>query len=544
MNISDMPDVGMQAVSRHVKADLPDFEDHEKSQLRQILGAFRVSWRIPLLAGLIFLILAFAALGVARAIMPATTTFVSQFHFAFPTAQTGRYPNGARFSINEILDPAILNVIYDQLDLARYGIERERYYSAFSIRPFSLAEAEMMERFRQQMLDRRLVVVERERIEQQMRTRLELLSRGGAELSFSMRNRLPFSVEVGRAIVQKVPFEWARSAIEKRGVLRIPGFSGADELIVASAVESLPLPLRVVAVLQVNQHLEDRIADLTSNAGALTVRDPISGKSVRDLDRDIRDLQLYRLTPLRAALVAHRFDGGMAELEQVIALRVRDIDIAIAEASAQAKAVGDVLSQYVEASAGLKGTSIEKRNAGAPAAPGDTTIPQVSESFIDRIIALTRRDPDVEQAQEALLDDRMQSLLNLNKSAIALRSEQSRWKELLADLRADRPDRSDLDEATRGRISAGLNEAAKDANAIWVALSRIETEFAANRTGRTAEIYTSYIPEPDVITSDSILTWVMAGAVISAAALLWIGLWGCRAFLVLTRKGRFDVAQE
>jgi hypothetical protein len=402
----------------------------------------------------------------------------------------------------------------------------------------------MVERFRQQMLDRRLVVVERERIEQQMRTQLDLLSHGAAELSFSIRGRLPLPVEVGRAIVQKLPFEWARVTIEKKGVLRIPGFSGSAELVSPSAIEPLPLSLRIVAVLQVNQRLEERIVDLTMNAGALTVRDPTTGKSIRDIDRDVRDLQLYLLTPLRAALVAHRFDGGTAELEQVIELRIRDIDIAIADATAQATAIGDVLSQYVQASAGLKGTSLEKRGAGGPAAAGDAAIPQVGDSFIDRIISLTRRDRDVEQAQEALLDNRMQVLLNLNKSAIALRSEQSRWKELLADARADKPDRNDLDAATRGRIVAGLNQATKDANAIWAALSRIETEFAANRTGRTAEIYTSYVPEQDVVTGDPIFTWIMAEAVISAAVIFWIGFWGYRALVVIIRKSHHGLLRE
>jgi hypothetical protein len=126
----------------------------------------------------------------------------------------------------------------------------------------------------------------------------------------------------------------------------------------------------------------------------------------------------------------------------------------------------------------------------------------------------------------------------LNKSAIALRSEQSRWKELLADARADQPNRKDLDDTARGLIVARVNQTAKDANAIWAALSRIESEFASNRTGRTAEIYTSYIPEKDVVIGDSIFTWVMADAVISAAVIFWIGLWGYRAIAVLTYKRR------
>jgi hypothetical protein len=94
MNISDMPDVGAHAASRRERSSLPDLEDREIWQLRRMLAALRATWRIPSFAALIFLILAFTALGVVRAIVPATTTFISQFHFTFPTAETGRYPNG------------------------------------------------------------------------------------------------------------------------------------------------------------------------------------------------------------------------------------------------------------------------------------------------------------------------------------------------------------------------------------------------------------------------------------------------------------------
>src|ERR1700693_4160218 len=112
--------------------DLPDpkappslaTEEQEKGEFRRLIAAIRRTWRIPSLGAALLLILGFAGLGVLRAVLPASTTFISQFHFTFPTAETGRYPNGVSFSINEILDPAILDAVYEQLDVARYGIER------------------------------------------------------------------------------------------------------------------------------------------------------------------------------------------------------------------------------------------------------------------------------------------------------------------------------------------------------------------------------------------------------------------------------------
>jgi len=335
-------------------------------------------------------------------------------------------------------------------------------------------------------------------------------------------------------IVQKVPLEWARQLIEKKGVLHTAGFSGVDNVISLGSIEQLPLPLRIVAVLQASRLLDGRIGDLSTTPGVLTVRDAVTGKGIRDIGRDIRDLELYRLNPLRATLVGSRFDDGGVMLTQVIEQRIRDIDLAIADATAGAAAVGDMLAEYVQASTGLKGMAVEKR--GPPAASADAAIPQVGDSFIDRIITLTRRDRDVEQAQEALLSSRVQAQLDLNGTAIALRGEQSRWKELLADARAEKADRKELDEAARARILEAIAQAGNEANAMWVAISRIEKEFAANRTGRTAEIYASYAPRTDVISGEGIPALTAAVAVFSAAVIFWIGFWGLCALALLNRK--------
>ena len=71
---------------------------------------------------------------------------------------------------------------------------------------------------------------------------------------------------------------------------------------------------------------------------------------------------------------------------------------------------------------------------------------------------------------------------------------------------------------------------------MWAAISRIEKEFAANRTGRTAEIYASYAPRSDVISGDGIPALTASGAVFSAAVIFWIGIWGFRALTLLNRK--------
>jgi hypothetical protein len=528
MNILDTPHAPPE--SERIAA-----QEKEKLQLRRIAGALLATWRIPLFATLVLLVLTVTLLVALRATLPPTRAFISQLHFTFPSVETGRYPNNTPFSINELIDPAILEVVYDQLDLGKYDVDRNQFYGSFSIRPFVPAESEISERHRQQLADRRLSVVERERLEQQLRTQLAQASRGAAELTFLPPRKPMIPVPLGRAIVHKVPLVWSQLAVEKKGVLRIPGFSAAANVIPPDAIDRQPLPLTILGLLEASERLDDRLTELLKTAGVLTIRDSASGKSIRDLDRDIRDLQLFHTNPLRAQLVQYRFDDGGSALQQVVERRINDIEVRATGVTKQAEAVGDSIAQFVQATSGLRGRPAERRASDSGTAPGAATIPQVGESFIDRIIDLTRKDRDAEQ-DRTFIAERTQKQFEYNHQAIALRSEQSRWKELLADLRSDATTRKDLDEATRGQIVRQLRYAIDDANAKWAAMSRMEAEFAANRTGRTAEIYAPYAAYRDVVTNDPILNTTVLGTTSWGLIAFFLAFWGIRAARLLMRS--------
>jgi hypothetical protein len=520
-------------------------QQKESLQLRQILQALRATWRIPLVVSICLLLLAVAILVALRAAFPPTRIFISQFHFTFPSAEAGRYPNSTPFSINEILDPAILSVVYDQLKLGDYDVDRNEFYDSFSIRPFVLAESEISERFRQQLADRRLSFVERERLEQQLKFELAQASRGAAELSYIPPRRPVIPIALGRAIVDKVPMIWSQFAIEKKGALRIPGFSAATKVLDPNAIDQQPLPLSIIGLTEAGERLNERLTELMKTteqhvdglryvAGVLTVRDSVSGKSIRDLERDIRNLELFHINPLRAHLVQYRFEDGGATLQQIVERRINDIEVRATALTKQAEAIGDSIGQFVQATAGLQGRPVEKKLSEGGTVAGGATIPQVGETFIDRIIQLTRRDREAEQ-DRIFISDRTQKQLELHQQAIALRSEQDRWKELLAQLRGAGTPREDLDTSARARMDRELRYSVAEANANWLALSRIEDEFSAKRTGRTAEIYTLYAPNRPVVSNDLILNTTVLGAVLSGLIIFFLGFWAIRAGLLLVR---------
>src|SRR5262249_54191016 len=406
----------------------------ERQQLPQrIANALRATWRFPLIEAIVLGILIVAALVILRYTRPVTTTtFISRFQFTFPNVDRGRYPDGRRFTINEIVEPAILDQVYNQLQLNQFGIERNAFYTAFSIRPFALTEPEIVDMFRQQLADRRVLFAERERLEQQLRARLEQASHGAAELSFTLYGRLTLPPEVGRAVVQLVPRVWSQYAIENKGVLKIQGFSGVDNVIPKETIDKQPLPLAILTLIEANQRLDDRISEIGKTPGIWTVRDAVSGKSYRDLEWDIRELQLFHINPLRAALTTYGFPDYGGELRDILQQRISHLEILQAKATKQAEDIGESLTRFLDATAGLTRRATERHGTDQGVA-GGTTIPQVGEGFIDRIIELTRARFYAEQNQ-AFITDRTDAQLELITRANGYRAEQDRWKELLAAL--------------------------------------------------------------------------------------------------------------
>jgi hypothetical protein len=75
-----------------------------------------------------------------------------------------------------------------------------------------------------------------------------------------------------------------------------------------------------------------------------------------------------------------------------------------------------------------------------------------------------------------------------------------------------------------------------EANANWAALSRMEDDFSAKRTGRTAEIYAPYAAYRDVVSNDLILNTTVLGATFWGLIIFFLGFWAIRAALLLTRS--------
>jgi hypothetical protein len=239
--------------------------------------------------------------------------------------------------------------------------------------------------------------------------------------------------------------------------------------------------------------------------------------------------------------MTYSFPKSDRELRDILQQRISSLEILEADATRQAQAIGESLSRFVDANAGLNRGTAERRGAEQGSAAGTTipqvsaggtTIPQVSEGFIDKIIELTRSSLYPYQNQ-TFISDRTTGQFELNRRASEYRGEQNRWKELLAALPSVP---KEPDEATLARLSQQLRVAIDEMNAKWATLSRLEAEFAPQRLSRTAEIYIPLSTGRDVISFDPVYTRSALAAAMSLLMILCLGLWGVLAALCMRRR--------
>ena len=373
----------------------------DRDIIDRILAIAAATWMLPAIIAIVVTVFGAGVIALVRLATPTTTTYLARIQFTFPEVTRGQLPNLSPFSLNELIDPSILNILYKDFDIGNLNISLDEFVAGFAIRPFAPEGDELAERFRAQLADRRLTFAERERIETQLRAALDQASRLTAEISFTVRRRFGIPDSVGRTIVQRLPQVWALRMIEERGVLRIPAFSSTPTILSPALIEKLPVPIGIVtlgeAFFRVIKRQREliQLGEQTTTAGITHVRNSESGKGVSDIERDLRRTEFLTVNPLRVALSQYDFGDQQQIVEEIIRRRLLDLGLEADEATKNADAIGQSVTRYVEAMVGLSGRPKPDAPRGGTGEQSSVVVGVASappsDSQIDRIVQLQNR---------------------------------------------------------------------------------------------------------------------------------------------------------
>jgi hypothetical protein len=456
--------------------------------------------------------------------LPVQRTASLEFRIDFDGIQEGKYPNGTKFSTEDLLSDPVLRRVYDENGLQKYA-KFERFRASLFVKS-SNKELELLElEYSGRLADPKLQPIDRQRLEREFREKAASSKSGTFSLVLARNERLR---QMDKALMEKVLRgvlgAWADDAAKTRGALNyeLPIYSKA--MIQKDLLRSEDyLPGVDMLRTKVNRVIGS-VDRLMKVSGVQVLRLPGSGPSLPEVRVRLEDLNTFRIAPMIGLLRTSGLSKNPASTLRYIENRLFDVRQNETLAQDQERKVKDAFGVYVGSEGrgtGLAaGKAMTEGSAGTGREMGTAAvIPQFGESFIDRLMQLANRNTDVSFRQD--LTERM--ITSGLKQADAAK-ETAFYKELQGTFKGVRPgsdsaSQSSASKEIESRFTSTIDELEKildDVQAIY--------ELVSTRNLRPASfLYT--VEGPMTVVSTSALSFRR----VAAFGGLFIVLAGCAA---------------
>ncbi|HYO75296.1 MAG TPA: hypothetical protein VE010_02440 [Thermoanaerobaculia bacterium] len=373
--------------------------------LRAYLPLIGLSLAAVLIGYLILAVLAYL-------LTPGQRVTTQRFRVDFVGAAAGKYPNGNKFAPTEIINTPILLKTYQQNDLQRFAAFNDVSRAIFVLEA-NTAYEELAAAYQSRLADPKLTPVDRERIQREFELKRESLAKNEYSINFAQTaGTAKIPEKLIRKVLSDILTNWANFAANEQHVLSYRVFVLSPTLLEPTPLEQTDL----VAGVQILRSKVSRVMATIQEIGQLPAADLARTEgdrlSLMDLKVRFEEILRFRLEPLvplvRASGLITDQAATMRFLEAQLAYDERELRAL----QYRAETVRQSLAVYSGDS-----TQITPERVAAEGAPqggqqraGDTVMPQLSDSFLDRVVALASQSADTDFRQRLVNQYRDYSL--------------------------------------------------------------------------------------------------------------------------------------
>lgn len=382
----------------------PAGERGDSSAFVSIAPFFRLLGRYHrvLLLGLAGLALTWGA-GVLllRAVLPGVTTSSIGIRFAFQGVSVGQYPNGLRFSPNDVIAPEVLEQVYIENGLKDI-VSFERFKKSVFIMQSNRALDQLESEYAIKLRDSRLSAPERRQLEKEFLAASEGLRTDSYLIKYRGDGDSRLPAQLYEQVLLSIPSTWAQLAADRRGVLSYDIEIGTAAPVVQSGTGSDDI-LQTVEFLRLTSSNLRAGAYLVAELPGANLARGDGGETVADLTTELDVFNALTVMPLYVTGIRLAAANDPAAVESVLASRVESERRVKAAADGKASDleralqfyVANALSPEVPASDGDAGGK-----GGSPGTGGSGVIAQVGGGFIEDIIRARDAAQDIKYRQE------------------------------------------------------------------------------------------------------------------------------------------------
>jgi hypothetical protein len=376
----------------------PDFIEAPVS-LSRVIHTLRAYWSMIVLS-LAVVSVGYLIVAIAYYLLKPSQVITSQsYRLDFEGAATGTYPNGLKFSSNEIISTPLLLKVYQANHLD--GMMR---FDEFAHSIFILETNPEYERlnyeYQARLADPKLTVVDRERVQREWESKVASIAKSGFTINFIRSSKSSVPEQMVRKFLVDILNEWAAFAIRERQVLKYQVTVVSPELL-TNDVQGDYLTNLAILRSKIVWVLND-IDNLSLIPGAALARTS-DQLSLRDISLRLDETVRFRIEPLMALVRTSGLIGNSAVTIRFFESQLAYDERALRSRTEAVSALREALAVYNrEPHAG--GLETDQGPLSDSSKRGETVMPQLSDSFMDRLVAMANQSMDVEYRQK-LVDE-------------------------------------------------------------------------------------------------------------------------------------------
>ena len=364
------------------------------------------------------------AMLAAYVLLPVERLATLEFRLLFQGASEGEYPNGTPFSSAEITSTPVLTEVFETNDLEGYGSYEDFNNSIFVLQ--SNPELELLSyEYEAKLAASGLSLVDRASIEEEFQTRRDSLTDPHFSLNLRQDARLSLtSPSIVSKVLDDTLATWARQAHERKGALRynIPVFS--KNILRRNLIEAEDYLTGVDILRAQVRRIITNIDEIATLPGAAVIRIDDGRMSLAEIRVNLEDVLRFQIQPLVGMIRMTGLSRNPESLGRYVDDQLFQISLESAEAEKRVAAVQESLRAYM-----LQRGAVPQAGSGGaisrPAPGGEAMMPQLGESFLDRLVEMSTMNSDIEYRQR--LTDR---IIEESVAVAALEREQAYYEDL------------------------------------------------------------------------------------------------------------------
>ena len=441
----------------------------------------------------------------------ATTTYSQEIAFKIGGQSAAQYPNGTEFSSNDLRSPVVLNRVYEQTQLQKFGLSYQDFVTSINVTPSSAIYEGVVGRYRARLADNSLTFEERRQVEAEFSAAIASSISSGATINFNVvGNTVPQTV--GLAVVAAIPNTWADIYINQLGVLNLPIAQSSNQLLAPGFLDRLDYPAAYDVLEASFITVRSRIDQLKSIAGSQTLADGDNERTIFDIEREVQRLERFSLEQVLAPLTELGLNKTPELTSVTYQFKLDELDRQIRLANDNARIITQALHTATTTAPPSTGIGMAAENRQL----SGTVVQQFGPELVDRLIGMS-----VENAGVGFRETLIQTKLDYEQRALELSGQHEKISRRLALIRGERQiqDAAALEQIFTNEardLTASLNRQ-------WTALNSILNQVNMERINFDKQLFQP-LPTLDQVSQVGSLSLRSLGITLGMAGFL--GLMG------------------